>query len=106
MNAVQQMQLAAALAEAIEKAGIVVERAELHRGNVRGWQPVDSGAVAARTVGAWMSWNWSASVTDPERPPRPVSPHLSRGELPEDPPHLHLRLLSPEVNNDNEDDGA
>lgn len=92
MNAAQQMQLAAALADALDKAGIVIERADVHRGNVKGWERIDSGAVAARTIGIWLSWGWSASaVTTPVAPTTPTS---------SDPIQSHLRLVNQDVEQD------
>jgi hypothetical protein len=74
MNATQQMLLAAALADALEKAGIVVERADVSRGNVKGWQRIDSGAVAARTIGTWMSWGFAISCVPSLAPPAEPAP--------------------------------
>jgi hypothetical protein len=100
VNAAQQMALASALADALEKSGIVVERAKVHRGNLKGWQRIDSGAVAARTIGIWLSWGWSASA-EIIVPPTTILPRPGEDSTPS-----RLRLVEGTVNNDDEDDGA
>jgi hypothetical protein len=99
VNAAQQMALASALADALEKSGIVVERAE-YRGNLKGWQRIDSGAVATRTIGIWLSWGWSASA-EIIVPPTTILPRPG-----EDSTSSRLRLVEGTVNNDDADDGA
>lgn len=100
MNAAQQLALANALANALEQAGITVERAAFARGNVRGWERVDNLVVAARTIGLWLSWGWVAQETGAPPPPL-VAPTST------DPNQRGLRLVSRErVNNDDEDDGS
>ena len=103
MNAAQQMALAAALADAIEKAGIVIERPVVSRGNMKAWERIDAGAAAARTLGVWLQWGWSASAIRlgvPGLPPDVPAPI--------DPAQKHLRLVADneQLNNDDEDDGA
>jgi len=105
MNAAQQLALAEALRQALDDAGIVVERAVFTRGNMRGYERMESLSVAARTIGLWMSWGWVAQQAGISLPPlgTPTSA---------DPTQAHLRLMPTEVveerriNNDDEDDGA
>jgi hypothetical protein len=99
MNAAQSMALAQALADALDKAGIAVERASFRKGNLREYERMESLDVAARTIGAWLSWSWVPSVGIITPPPVP-SPTSN------DPVQSHLRLVHPEVNNDDADDGA
>jgi hypothetical protein len=98
VNAAQAAELAQALAQAFERAGIVVQRGSFTKGNLREYERLDPLVVAARTVGAWLSWSWVPSVHTPPAPP----------PLPQEgvEPQSHLRLVGPEVNNDDEDDGA
>jgi hypothetical protein len=90
---------ALALADALDKAGIAVERASFRKGNLREYERMESIDVAARTVGAWLGWSWVPLMGVITPPPAP-SPTSS------DPVQSHLRLINPEVNNDDEDNGA
>ena len=99
MNATQSMALARALADALDKAGITVERAAFQKGNLREYERMESLDIAARTIGAWLSWSWVPLiiiVTSPLPEPMPST----------DPGQSHLRLVSPEINNEDQDDGA
>lgn len=117
MNSAQQMELAARLADALEQSGILVERAAMARGNVKAWERIDSGALAARTIGIWLSWGFSATLGPSAEPSRPISTPTST-----DPSQRRLLLVPREedsylstngerqppekLNNDDEDDGA
>lgn len=62
MNAAEQIELAARLDMALTQAGIVIERADVVAGNIRGWAAIPTPAL----LGRFVQLGWRVRVTPPE----------------------------------------
>ncbi len=62
MNAIESAQLARRLRNALQMHGILVERADVIAGNVKGWEPVPAEGI----IGRWLQNGWRVMAVDPE----------------------------------------
>lgn len=63
MNATQQQEFALRLAAGLRYAGLVVERAEVRMGNIKGWQEVPAEGI----LGRWLASGWRVTLSEGAR---------------------------------------
>lgn len=71
MDRRQQLEAGHRLDTALRKAGLVIERGEFERGNLRKWTPVDGASVVGRLM-AVTGWRVRRCDEEPSAEPPPT----------------------------------